>query len=72
MRVRPKPRKPERAGRLRDYVVAGLNERWSPQQIATRMRQEFPTDPAMRVSHETIYQTLLVQGKGELRAVMYR
>ncbi|WP_342668751.1 hypothetical protein [Actinokineospora inagensis] len=49
-----------------------MNERWSPQQIATRMRQEFPTDPAMRVSHETIYQTLLVQGKGELRAVMYR
>ncbi|WP_374065125.1 IS30 family transposase [Actinokineospora auranticolor] len=72
MRKRPKPRKLEQSGRLRDYVMAGLDRRWSPQQIATRIRLEFPTEPEMRGSHETIYQTLFVQGKGELRAMMYK
>ncbi|XGP77111.1 IS30 family transposase [Actinokineospora auranticolor] len=72
MRKRPKPRKLEQSGRLRDYVMAGLDRRWSPQQIATRIRLEFPTEPEMRGSHETICQTLFVQGKGELRAMMYK
>ncbi len=52
--------------------MAGLDERWSPWQIATRLRIDFPTDPEMRVSHEMIYQTLFVRGKGELRALMYK
>lgn len=52
---------------LRALVVAGLNEKHSPQQVAGRLREEFPHTPEMHVSHETIYQALYVQGKGALR-----
>ena len=44
-----------------------LSQRWSPQQIAARLRLDFPDDPEMRVSHETIYQSLYVQSRGALR-----
>ncbi|MGH7189776.1 MAG: IS30 family transposase [Acetobacteraceae bacterium] len=40
---------------------------WSPQQIANRLPVDFPDDPSMRVSHEAIYQSLYVQGRGALR-----
>ena len=46
---------------------AWLAEWWSPVQISARLRIEFPGDPMMQVSHETIYQALYVQGHGELR-----
>ncbi|MFI7643102.1 IS30 family transposase [Nonomuraea sp. NPDC049400] len=52
--------------RLRDYIQHRLGLRWSPEQIANTLRQEFPHDPEMRVTHETIYQALYVQGRGEL------
>ena len=44
-----------------------LDRRWSPQQIAARLVIEFPDDLSMRVSHETIYQSLFVQSRGALR-----
>ena len=45
---------------------------WSPVQISARLRIEFPGDPMMNVSHETIYQALFVQGRGELRRELAR
>ena len=49
-----------------------LEEWWSPEEIARRLRIEFPDDPTMWVSHETIYQSLFVQGRGELRRELSR
>jgi IS30 family transposase len=45
----------------------GLRLRWSPRQIAARFALRYPDDPEMWVSHETIYQSLYVQGRGALR-----
>jgi len=64
---RPKLAKLARSPRLRAEVERRLGERWSPQQIAARLRVDFPDDPEMRVSHETIYQSLYVQSRGALR-----
>jgi transposase, IS30 family len=64
---RPKPSKLSSLPRLRREVERGLARRWSPQQIAARLRVAFPDDLEMRVSHETIYQSLFVQGRGALR-----
>jgi IS30 family transposase len=40
---------------------------WSPEQIAGRLRVDFPDDQSMRICHEAIYQSLYVQGRGALR-----
>jgi IS30 family transposase len=53
---------------LRAVVEEWLGEQlWSPVQISTQLRLEFPDDPMMRVSPETIYQSIYVQGRGALR-----
>jgi IS30 family transposase len=65
--ARPKATKFASSPRLTAQVSAWLLRRWSPQQIAARLREEFPDDPEMWVSHETIYLTLFVQTRGELR-----
>ncbi len=64
---RPKPAKLATDARLRAFVEDGLQRRWSPQQIVLRLRRAFPHDAQMRISHETIYQSLYVQGRGALR-----
>jgi IS30 family transposase len=48
-------------------VEARLAKRWSPEQISRRLKAEHPDNPEMQVSHETIYRTLYVQGKGILK-----
>ncbi len=65
--ARPKEGKLSRCPRLAAAVEAGLRRRWSPQQISARLKIEYPEDPEMRISHETIYQSLYVQSRGELR-----
>lgn len=68
----------QRAGRAKTAKLAGcpalralvqqrLTDRWSPEQIAATLKQEYPDRPEMWVSHETIYQSLYVQGRGALR-----
>ena len=52
---------------LRAVVEELLAERWSPQQIAGRLRRTYPDDEEMQVSHETIYLTLFIQARGGLK-----
>jgi len=68
---RPKPCKLRR-GRLLREVTRRLEQFWSPDEISRRLAVDFPDDPEMRVSHETIYQSLFVQGRGELRRELAR
>lgn len=66
-RGRPKPRRLVVNRRLHDDVNAGLGKKWSPRQISRRLREDYPGDETMRVSHETIYECLYLQAKGQLR-----
>ena len=64
---RPKPSKLARDPVLRAQVQRLLDRRYSPEQVSGRLKAEHPGDPAMRVSHETIYQGIYVYPRGELR-----
>ena len=71
-RASKRARRPKRClleidDRLRDLVAAKLEADWSPQQISGWLKREYPSDEAMRVSHETIYRTLFVQARGALK-----
>jgi IS30 family transposase len=68
---RPKPCKLSKGKLLRE-VSRRLTQLWSPEEIARRLPLIYPNDPEMRVSHETIYQSLFVQGRGELRRELAR
>jgi len=61
-RPRPKPGKIATNQRLREAIVQRLEVRWSPEQISRSLRRDFPDQPQMHASHETIYQALYVQG----------
>lgn len=63
---RPRPGKLASTEALRERVEQGLKAKWSPQQISARLWVDFPDDPTMHVSHETIYTSLFVQAKGGL------
>jgi len=64
---RPKPSKLAVGSELRDEVVARLELNWSPQQVSRSLKEEYPGQPEMQVSHETIYLSLYIQGRGLLR-----
>lgn len=64
---RPKPRKVDASPRLRAHVVARLRDGWSPEQVSAMLPREFPDEEEMRLSAESIYQALYVQGRGSLR-----
>jgi IS30 family transposase len=64
---RPKPAKLTVHSKLWAEVVARLELNWSPQQISCFLKEEYPGQPSMQVSHETIYLSLYVQARGALR-----
>ena len=70
-RRRPKDRRLARCPDLAAVVEDGLQRRWSPRQIAASLRRAHPDRPELWVSHETIYQSLYVQGRGGLRAQLH-
>ena len=65
--TRPKVAKLARCARLRAKVEAKLEADWSPEEISGWLARTYPNDPEMYVSHETIYQSIFVQGRGALR-----
>ena len=67
-RRRPKPGKLTLSSALRAEVEAGLQLDWSPKQISAWLKREYSDNPQMQISHETIYVSLYVQGRGSLRA----
>jgi transposase, IS30 family len=69
---RPKPAKLASNLALRRIVQDDLVRRYSPEQIAGRLRRRFPDDPEMWVSTETIYQSLYVQSRGALKRELTR
>jgi IS30 family transposase len=69
---RPKKCRLAMNGRLRLIVASRLKMQWSPQQIAGWLKTQFPDDPKLRISHETIYRTLFVQARGALKKELQR
>ena len=65
--LRPKACKLALNPRLRSLVALKLTADWSPEQISGWLREAYPDDEGMRVSHEAIYRTLFVQARGALK-----
>src|SRR5215831_5289589 len=53
--------------KLRDMVASKLILDWSPEQISGWLKNRYPDNPSMRVSHETIYRSLFIQSRGVLK-----
>lgn len=70
--ARPKPAKLVTNPALRARVEKDLKRRYSPEQIAGRLRRAFPDEPEMQVSHETVYQAGCLQSRGALRRELTR
>ena len=64
---RPKPCRLLTHPALCQAVAGKLSRNWSPQQISGWLKDEYPMDEAMQVSHETIYKTLFIQARGALK-----
>jgi IS30 family transposase len=64
---RPKRCKLATERRLQQCVAFKLSQNWSPEQIAGWLKQRYPDDEGMRISHETIYRSLFIQARGVLK-----
>jgi IS30 family transposase len=71
-RPRPKPRKIAEHPELRAFVQRHLDLKWSPRQICHALRVTFPDRPELHLAHETVYQALYIQGRGELRRELHQ
>lgn len=69
---RPKPFKLHGNPLLCARIAGWMDQGWSPKLISLVLAQDFPEDKSMQVSHETIYQCLYVQTRGQLRKDLYR
>lgn len=58
--------------KLKKYVYEKLRQEWSPEEIDNRLKEEYPNDITMRISHETIYQHLYCLPNGELKKELMR
>lgn len=67
---RPKRGRLAQHRRLRRHVERKLGRDWSPQQIAAWLKAQYPDEPTMHVSHETIYHALYVQARGALKRAL--
>lgn len=73
IRHRPKqPKKLDRYPLLQAYVFSRLRQHWSPEEIASRLKHEYPDSTAMRISHESIYTYLYCLPRGELKRELIR
>ena len=64
---RPKPCHLVKFPILQGIVARKLSVNWSPAQIAGWLKQQYPEDGSMRISHETIYRSLFIQARGVLK-----
>lgn len=69
---RPKPKKTAEGTRLWEEIRRGLRKHWSPEQIAGRLKADFPDNESMHACVETIYQAIYLQAKGELKTELKR
>jgi len=69
---RPKATKLASCERLRTVVQDQLEQEHSPEQISARLVIDYPDDPEMRVSDETIYREIYVQARGGLRRDLHQ
>jgi IS30 family transposase len=69
---RPKLTKLKSRPRLRLVVEGLLEKKYSPEQISETLKRQHPEDPEMHVSHEAIYRSLFIQGRGALRKELAR
>lgn len=67
-----KQRKLDTNERLRQFVFEHLDKRWTPEQIAKRLKVLYPTDNTMYISHESIYSYLYLWPRGELRKIVLK
>ena len=70
--LRPKPCLLATHSKLQEIVASKLIEDWSPEQISGWLKQSYPDDESLRVSHETIYRTLFLQARGTLKQELVR